>query len=69
MTSSHPREPADKHRLRGEISVGTRGGLRLQSDNSGMARAFKELTGLHRSARDRSPHVGQRPVGNRHPAT
>ena len=45
MTSSHPREHADKHRLRGEIRVGTRGCLRLQSDNSGMARAFKELTG------------------------
>jgi len=45
MTSAHPRELSDKHRLRGEISVGTRGGLRLESDNSGMARAFKELTG------------------------
>jgi hypothetical protein len=44
MTSSHPREHADKHRLRGEISVGTRGCLRLQSDNSGMAQADIEST-------------------------
>ncbi len=45
MTSAHPRELSDKHCLRGEIRVGSRGCLRLQSDNSGMARAFKELTG------------------------
>lgn len=57
MRSAYPQWLADKEQLRGPSWVGNRGCLLLQSDNHGMARAFKDITGNITKLND--PHFAQ----------